>query len=299
MLFVKACILCLLQFSASSLRISSPVPEHVVDFNNERYKSVTESPKGFSGKPGRPTFYQLHIPKTGGSALTTTLQEQGDWLKGAGVVALESCYDDMNQRVNSSKGDGVITFLREPVMHVYSQYYQACFHRSCGVSKNIHSYIDYFDEVRDARNVKPCYSAFNMQTRALTCSGGSHQVLADWGPSGKRLEEAKQNVKNTYFTGILELFQESLCVFYVKQHGELPMWCNCEDKAAWSSHEPSHYDKYHAPSHQLSDLTPTDLEKIQHFISDDAELYAFAKARFLTEIKDIEEKFKTTVMCKK
>ena len=43
-----------------------------------------------------------------------------------------------------------------------------------------------------------------------------------------------------YFVGVTELYQESLCVLYAKEHGRLPASCDCEDVLRWGSFQSSH-----------------------------------------------------------
>eukprot|EP00746_Dinoflagellata_sp_MGD_P141040 gnl/MRDRNA2_/MRDRNA2_74202_c0_seq2.p1 gnl/MRDRNA2_/MRDRNA2_74202_c0~~gnl/MRDRNA2_/MRDRNA2_74202_c0_seq2.p1 ORF type:complete len:351 (-),score=60.69 gnl/MRDRNA2_/MRDRNA2_74202_c0_seq2:72-1124(-) len=306
----------------SSLKIS--ISSDPVDFKNDGWKADSEidleasteleSPTGFKGTKGAPTFWQLHIPKTGGSALTVTLQQNKDWINGAGVEAHEGCYNDMKQRMNVSNGDKIITFVREPYTHVVSQFNQCCINpagglqTSCAETKNLKKYVDYFDKVRNAENIKPCYSAYNLQTRAFTCwqpiphpgdsIKGNHKVNGS-----QPIEEAIQNLHEMYFVGILEYFKESLCVLYTKQHDEFPSWCNCEDKEAFNSWAPSHFGE--KPTREKFKTNPyVDVplklrKQMNHFVSDDLQLYKLAKERFHREVDETEAKFGKKLMCKR
>merc|ERR1712151_203895 len=126
--------------------------------------------------------------------------------------------------------------------------------------KNVTTWLAHFDggEEKDDFN---CYHPYNMQTRALTCTGEKCRHYTE----ELSLEEALLNLKSLQFAGITEHYQTSLCLFHARTHNlqaPLPAFCNCSDEEAWNSF-PTHHFTQNVPPHSNDDLTAEDISMIE------------------------------------
>ena len=86
------------------------------------------------------------------------------------------------------------------------------------------------------------------------------------------------------FVGVVELYDESLCLLKYKETGRLPRNCRCEHFQK-NSH---HLTKRTAP-HALTDIAPATLSLIRKYlVAHDTPLYNVARERLLQEIKAVE-----------
>ena len=84
--------------------------------------------------------------------------------------------------------------------------------------------------------------------------------------------------------GVVELYDESLCLLKYKETGRLPRNCRCEHFQK-NSH---HLTKRTAP-HSLMDIAPETLSLIRKYlVAHDTPLYNVARERLLREIKAVE-----------
>lgn len=258
----------------------------------------SESPHGWIRQESRtseqPAFFHMHIPKTGGWSLSETLTRQ-HWLPdGAGLWTDEICWYPIQKKMKETPGKSyMITTLRHPTMHVYSQFLAI---GNCDFAKNIHEYIDYFHKHGNSlRRWESFYNSVNMQTRAFVChsdeeQSGIHQIE---GPV--LLEEAKANLNATDFVFILEHYKESLCIMYARLHNAVPDYCECGKPELWAQMAPD--PDISNPEISIEDLTEEDLKKVSTFTADDLQLYNFAKARFHRELADVEAKYEKKILC--
>ena len=115
------------------------------------------------------------------------------------------------------------------------------FPRSGNVSTDFVEWVDYFlhsdwspDGVRHIRddpyNDYGCYNPWNMQTRAMTCSGRSE--LHHLHNRATRLPPTKDvglaRVDSAEFVGIAELYDESWCLLQFQLSRKLPAVCTCD-----------------------------------------------------------------------
>ena len=86
------------------------------------------------------------------------------------------------------------------------------------------------------------------------------------------------------FVGVVELYDESLCLLKYKETGRLPRECRCEHFQK-NSH---HLTKRTAP-HALTDIAPETLALMRKYlVAHDTPLYNLARDRLLKEIKTVE-----------
>jgi hypothetical protein len=84
--------------------------------------------------------------------------------------------------------------------------------------------------------------------------------------------------------GVVELYDESLCLLKYQETGRLPGNCRCEHFQK-NSH---HLTKRTAP-HALTDIAPETLSLIRKYlVAHDTPLYNLARERLLKEIKAVE-----------
>lgn len=261
-------------------------------------------------------IFQMHIPKTGGTALTTSLKDQEEWLPvGTGLYSDEICWHAIKDEMNKMPGKSyMMTSVRHPTMHVYSQYLEECQlvysqttpqhgrkspREQPARCEDIHKFIDYFYQRLDdtTRGNEAFYNAINMQTRSFVCHSGEGQFGNHHIDGPVRLGEAKANLQATDFVFILEHFKESMCVMHARLHDAVPDFCNCENSEEWAKVMPLHSHKLSSPKHSIHDLTQEDLEKVKAITQDDLALYTFAKDRFRKELADVEAKYGKRIMC--
>ena len=98
------------------------------------------------------------------------------------------------------------------------------------------------------------------------------------------LEVAKLRLLRQSFVGVVELYDESLCLLKYKETGRLPRNCRCEHFQK-NSH---HLTKRTAP-HALTDIAPETLALMRKYlVAHDTPLYNLARDRLLKEIKTVE-----------
>lgn len=244
------------------------------------------------------TYWDMHVPKTAGCSFA---RDVGEVLQiGEGYFSGEDCFG--KPRGGFVAGDVIVAFLREPAAHLYSMFneckYDDAWHMpkkyKAMVFKDVSTWLTYFDG--SEKRPQMCYHPYNLQARALSCSrGNAHAFVKE--PS---LSAASQNLESMFFTGIVEHYQESLCLFYAKTHpgtATLPSFCNCEDEAGWHSFVSAHVD-HGLPPHSVGDLSPAELELVAKFTKLDEALYKQAKARFEREIADVERQTGVRILCR-
>lgn len=256
----------------------------------------------------------VHIPKAAGSSFvvwTTPYIPGGD-----GYYSQEICPSQVLQQcklgVQQGRGNlsGVsfelLTFLRAPRAHVYSQYlelkYDDVWHWA-GKDKfiqefqNITHFLDRFTSGEGTNHSDYlAYHPQDMQTRSLVCdrdNHGYHELHA------ADLERALENVHNFKFIGIVEFYQASTCVFLDKvQPGNLlPDFCDCQNKTKWSSFDHPHI-AHGVPEHSLNDLSSADVSKIDRLTQMDLTVYKAGLKRWYSEVHELEQRRGLRIHCK-
>merc|ERR1712048_1008018 len=101
----------------------------------------------------------------------------------------------------------------------------------------------------------------------------------------------------SWFVGIAEACQESICLFHVKVHGTLPDYCNCKEPAKWNSFTPAH-ENYGVKPHSLDDYSAEVLKAVDSLSEEDHRLYHAACKRLVQEIQSVEHQFGMQILCR-
>jgi len=245
-------------------------------------------------------YFDIHIPKTAGCSFSVDVKKVLP--AGQGFYSKEVC---INERRLMRAGDAQVAFLRDPTMHVYSQFLE-CKYDDWGqmtVRQNVghqlgsvSSWLEHFKGGRE-RSDYGCYHPYNMMTRAFTCR--TRDCHHHYQPHDPPLEEALRSLDGMFFVGITEHYQASLCLFFSKTHGAgtpLPKFCNCKDREAWGSFGAKH-ESHHTPPHSISNLTQSDLTMISALTRLDRQLYEAALTRFKNEVAEVESSRGVKLLC--
>jgi hypothetical protein len=143
----------------------------------------------------------------------------------------------------------MLTFLRSPRDHVYSQYLE-CKYDHWGIEQTNGTnfprdyddvsgakiWIDYFQNWKITDGDFNCYNPINMETRVLTCNNNQvdlrHEInIYDDENSKKREELAIQHLESVDWVGLTELYHESWCVLMYQLNHTMPIKCgDCTDR---------------------------------------------------------------------
>jgi len=258
------------------------------------------TPRGwvYPREPGKRAYFDIHIPKTAGCSFSKDLR----WVlaPGEGYHSKESCFYTSKPM---EAGDGIIAFLRNPVMHVYSQFLECKYDKwgkqivpeeDLPILENVTTWLRHFEGGAVKYNLR-CYHPYNMQARALTCQGpgGAHHYRTHGPP---RPEVALKNLGSLFFVGVVEHYAASVCLFFAKtQPGQpLPKFCDCTDES--SSAHFKHFSHF-APPHSLGNLTEEDRSMIAELTQVDQQLYDRALERFGKEVGEVERTSGTKILC--
>jgi len=140
-----------------------------------------------------------------------------------------------------------------------------------------------------------CYNPHNMQTRALTCTGESsihsHHVFQDTGLVPSQ-HNALSELGKLQWTGILELYDESLCLFFYQSTGELREHCKCGVESA-----ETHHIAHSVPPHSVDDLSSETIELVDAVTTADRPVYKAAVLQFLRELRKVEKAEGVKILC--
>ena len=227
------------------------------------------------------------------------------------------------------------TFLREPRAHVVSQYYHCRLSEDHAYARSL--VPDTIDEWvaawaqstpadRAALAAAPvcvqegvpklycCYTPWDLQAQRLTCAqpleaewtGGARiNDSSTWATDGSKLSPelngtlALANARRARFVGLVEAYQESVCLFAATTAGveALPAFCDCEDEGAWgqfASVDNTHGNYTHPPPEAL----PAEvLERIDAMTANDRLVYAAMVVRFVEDVESVEHASGRRILC--
>eukprot|EP00438_Fugacium_kawagutii_P012905 Skav224009 [mRNA] locus=scaffold2932:62407:68355:+ [translate_table: standard] len=138
-----------------------------------------------------------------------------------------------------------------------------------------------------------CTSPIDPQSRQLTCVQLEHYVPRI---NATNAIAAMQSITHV---GLLEAYQESLCLFAVGLRRFLPDFCNCEDAAAWNAFQATE-EKHgtHGNSHESFDSQPEEVRReVELLTSVDQLVYRAAVQRFIASMDELEASFGVRVLC--
>jgi len=261
--------------------------------------------------PNAISWILLHIPKCAGSSTEFNLFAANSTRipAGHGHWTSQDCIPSI-YNMTSTMVDGdrrYVVMLREPRAHVQSMFY-FCRDSKWGLMrtkewqsdpalKDFTSWLAHYNDgsFDKTKNTFDCYSPLNFQARHFSCSGDG---IAVTGPS-PTATEAIDAMNAVDLVGIVERYQESICLFASTYLAALPLFCNCEDKEAWerfpslSEESQDHF----AVRHSTSEMNSYDIEMIDNMTKADAALYRAAVQRFLNAIDIAELKHGVRILC--
>lgn len=289
--------------------------------------SVTDNPNKTQGtyagwiraRTGNEAVIAMHIAKTGGMNFAHDLYRLLP--TDIGLFSIEQSYDQLWWAVDNFH---LVTMLRQPRTHVLSQYIECKSdpvwhptpHAQDFLYANFSTWLNLFNGGHTIEDLR-CYHPWNMQTRCIAGISAQrgpnkdcHQVPEEWSQFNDadwesarllHLDHALQHMKNAYMVGLLERYQESICLLYGKlvQTGPMPLFCNCEDRQAWAT-----FKNWQTPlanhlvsHHDISEVSAEDLERIDQLTQSDVLLYQAAEERFNHEIKLLEQEREMKINC--
>lgn len=288
-------------------------PYHI-EYGKVAYKMSFKEGSEMEDVENVTSIYHLHTPKVAGVSFAKDLS---DLLPGGfRLDSHEGCYDDVpNPEL------GVVLMMRNPRQHVYSQYnfcatspdkgpsrmhqlmpptFQEWIHHWTRIHKRGHAVGD-FTTGPDTPYNDPwcfstlpfaCYSPVNLQAQRLTCKKAyDYAEKVD-------MRYAIGNLDDAFFVGIVEAYQESICLLHFKMHGSgLPEWCACDKPEAWKS-APVHQDDHGAHHDGMQNIPQEVLDEVDSLTVADRALYNLALDRFTAEVRDAEVATGMKIMCK-
>lgn len=269
-------------------------------------------------------FYHMHVPQTPGGSFCTDILLVSP--PGSGMFSWEACYVDflssfeVEFATENQKADAIVTIVREPLNHVYLQYLHCSkidvdaggdgvdHHRRLrGSDRKLHNmnfsnvslyeWLVHFNGDVFQTDDHDCYNPFNMQTRIFTCKHPEDPRHDDGNHSDQDLNNALKNANETWFVGVSEYYQESLCVFIDKSQLSLPVWCNCEDPEKWGEYKGSRAGVSEANFDPYS-LSDDELRMMRALTQNDQVLYEAAVERLREEVRTAEERHTIKIWCK-
>lgn len=269
-----------------------------------------------------PQIELVHIPKTGGSSLRLSLNEQlGADLQhwGQGGLGPKASKGDENCMRDTNPTHFRITLLRRPRNHVFSQYLECrsgwfvnakpsetigTFPRGGTIAADFGSWIHAF-ATDPHHHGFGCYSPLNMQARAMTCCRGSrcgnhnvHLVASEPTPN---LEEALGAAGELSVVGLTERYRETLCLITYRLGRVVPPSCFCgpprrssDGAASAGAHTKAAVARVPRERQRTSaklsvEMMPPELAPlIDNLTAVDRSLYAAVAARFANDMASME-----------
>jgi hypothetical protein len=261
-------------------------------------------------------LFAMHIPKTAGISFALDLLRL--FPNEVGIYSHEKTYLQMSN-LKGPTGH-IVTLLRQPRSHVLSQFYECKSdpvwhptpHKLDHFYNNFSTWLQTFDGGKNKEDLN-CYHPLDMQTRCFSMSEsqamGCHHLPASWNlMSAQQQHKARvhqltlavENMERCFFVGLLERYQESVCLLYGKLFvgRPLPKFCNCDDRAAWNSFQLWHSEESHSVKHHsISEVVPNDMRLVDDLITNDVILYKIATERFNREIRKLERSSGVRISC--
>lgn len=249
-------------------------------------------------------FY-LHLSKTAGCSMVADLSKI---VNRSNIWSAEVCLLE-SQKANF---DVTMTLLRRPSDLLLSWWYectqdpllyavgkgpgQSGFSMPATFSEWVHNwFVNWPTESYDAADwEKPnnCTNPIDPQSRQLTCVAREHYVPRI------NVTNAIAAMQSITYVGLVEAYQESLCLFVVGLRRYLPHFCNCED-GAWNAFQATEEDHGHSHFETIEDQSEEVRREVELFTSVDKLLYRAAVKRFIVSMDQLEASFGVRVLCEK
>lgn len=236
----------------------------------------------------------LHVPKTAGTSFYKETANKLLKFSARSPGDNERCFYYKRKKDHLP----MVTFLRDPVDHVISQY-KMCRYSDWGqkvsnghfsedksFSDGLSNWVRWFlDGHIDSFG---CYYPYNMQTRMLTCHerlGHFHIPTVDYD-----VDEALENLFSMRAFGITEYYKESLCLIFHKLKGDIFEWCFCNSKE---------HHRNQKVTHGVPEITPQNIDRtlVKKMVEIDTQLYRTAVGKFLEELRAVESKYGRKILC--
>lgn len=274
-------------------------------------------------------IYFLHIPRTSGTSFITDAKASLNTVRnklhfGYQFHHMEGCYDWRSEFDPPPK---VATMIRSPRHLVFSEYL-LCSEGPVGLMTQVpqadkngfplwiqrwHEILSEGGGVGDFSNgatkesqllVKlpvtytnlplKCYNPANMMSQRLTCE------LPYKFPAQINVSRAIGNMKEAWFVGITEAYQESMCLFNFKVYGKLPKYCDCTDHDTWGDFDATTktYHDSRLKSTPLAEQEDWVIDMIDNMTALDLQVYEAAVERFKREVREVEQATGVKVTCR-
>jgi len=258
-------------------------------------------------------FWYLHIPKAAGTSWSSELKKI--WPEG--LQDAEGCYGwSRTFQINGTP----FLMLRRPADHVLSMYYH-CTASGCPpqwakdmMPKQFGEWVHRWTKIAQrggaVGDFEPapridlgcvatynssvpfkCYNPVNLQVQRMTCE---RPYLY---PAHANEGLAVRNMHSAAFVGIVEAFQESVCLLSANMTGKLLSGCNCENKAEWDSMNLTHTTHGVTVAHSIADYPESVLDDVNQLTKKDRILYRESVRRFIKDIGVVEQKHGVKILC--
>eukprot|EP00747_Dinoflagellata_sp_TGD_P036124 gnl/TRDRNA2_/TRDRNA2_138287_c0_seq2.p1 gnl/TRDRNA2_/TRDRNA2_138287_c0~~gnl/TRDRNA2_/TRDRNA2_138287_c0_seq2.p1 ORF type:complete len:328 (-),score=30.73 gnl/TRDRNA2_/TRDRNA2_138287_c0_seq2:66-1049(-) len=265
--------------------------------------------------------YHLHTPKTAGVSF---FGDAGLILTGGSehqpprsLYSIEGCYEwahVLNMSSLQGRIKATAVMVRSPRAHVLSQYlscasedrppevrvvvpatFEAWIRGWMVLAEQGKHVGDFLPGARAwapfAESLLPfgCYSPINLQSHHLSCV---KPFLYE--TRGTAVELAIKNMRDSWFVGLVERYEVSLCLLYAKARGFLPSWCDCEHAGDLSMPYGLHNNDriQPRPDEVRRQILSTDLNNYSAEL-----LYRAAEQRFLCEVREVEARHGVKILC--
>mmetsp|Transcript_9285 Transcript_9285/g.18947 ORF Transcript_9285/g.18947 Transcript_9285/m.18947 type:complete len:331 (-) Transcript_9285:180-1172(-) len=249
----------------------------------------------------------VHIPKAAGSNFIALAHSCFTDFDPAPRTGIETCYP--YARAVRPKSIFMIMF-RSPRDHVHSQYHQCvqisgsncklgnnheCWPANWTAAHGFEDWISYFHGDSLVTFTGRCYNPHNLQARALTCHQRSNHnaVEHNWEPP---LERALANLRSIEFVGIVEFFDESICLLLLGLR-TLPPPPQCRCPTGTDAHSSASPRTHRSKTPPLATEDHV-LHAIDRLTSIDFVVYQHALRLFFNRVHEEEARLGYAFMCR-
>uniref|UniRef100_A0A7S2G1F3 Uncharacterized protein n=1 Tax=Alexandrium andersonii TaxID=327968 RepID=A0A7S2G1F3_9DINO len=136
-----------------------------------------------------------------------------------------------------------------------------------------------------------CYTPINPQSHRLTCDQAMNI------PPEQDAELAIRNMKESFFVGILEAYQASICLLQAKLASSLPEYCECRDSAQQATFLKK-FKNENQNDHKAQPFLPSEVSQDVDMLTDvDQMVYREAWKRFVEEARQVEHTHGKRILC--